>query len=82
MPKVKPYVPPPNMARELIDRTMKANHVSSRQLAAKLHLQPESVRRKKCRGIWSVEEFRNWCLALGIEDPEEIGLAVLNRTRR
>lgn len=82
MPKVRWYtpVPPPNMARDLIDRHMKAKHVSSKELGALLKMQPESVRRKKSKGIWTLEEYRDWCQALGITDPEEIGKAVLNRT--
>ena len=82
MPKVKYYVPPPNLAKDLIDRHMKAKKISSEELGKRVHMLPDSVRRKKCRGVWTVEEFRNWCLALGIDDPEEVGLAVLNRTKR
>jgi len=81
MPKVKWFapVPPPNMCRSLIDRHMKAKKVTSAELGKLLHLQPESVRRKKSRGTWTTEEFRDWCSALGINDPEEVGYAVLNR---
>lgn len=43
-------------------------------------MQPESVRRKKMRGVWSNEDIRAWCKALDITDPEEVGKAVLNRT--
>ena len=73
-------VPPPNLARDLIDRHMKAKHVSSAELGKLVHMQPESVRRKNMKGIWTVDEFRDWCIALGINDPEEVGNAVLNRT--
>ena len=73
-------VPPPNMARDLIDRHMKAKKVSSTELGKLLDMQPESVRRKKSKGIWTLEEYRQWCIALGINDPEEVGKAVLNRT--
>lgn len=82
MPKVKYYVPPPNLAKDLIDRHMRAKKITSEMLGNRVGLAADSVRRKKCRGIWTVDEFRDWCLALGIDDPEEIGLAVLNRTRR
>ena len=73
-------VPPPNMAKDLIDRHMKAKHVSSAELGKLLNMQPESVRRKKSKGIWTLAEYRDWCSALGIDDPEEIGKAVLNKT--
>ena len=73
------YVPPPNMARDLIDRHMKAKRITSVDLAPKVGLQPQSVRNKKRKGIWTVDEYRDWCTALGITDPEEVGKAVLNR---
>lgn len=25
------------------------------------------------KGTWTVEEFRDWCIALGINDPEGFG---------
>ena len=81
MPRVKwcVPVPPPNLARDLIDRHMKAKKVSSTELGKLLGLYPESVRRKKSKGVWTVEEYRAWCIALGINDPVEVGKAVLNR---
>ena len=82
MPKVRwcVPVPPPNLAKDLIDRHMKAKKVSSTELGKLLQMQPESVRRKKSKGIGTLEEYRAWCIALGINDPEEVGKAVLNRT--
>ena len=85
MPKVKwcvpvKQVPPANLLRDLFDRHMKAKHVSSTVLGQRLGIAPESVRRKKSRGSWTAAEIRDWCKALGIEDPEEVGKAVLNRT--
>lgn len=80
MPRVKwcKPVPPPNRLRELFNRYQKARGLTSAGLAALLYMQPESVRRKKCRGVWSNEDIRAWCAALGITDPEEVGRAVLN----
>lgn len=81
MPRVRQlYIPPPNLAKDLISRTMRENRITSEQLAKMVHMKPESVRRKKMKGIWTTEEFRTWCLALGIDDPETVGKAVLNRT--
>ena len=82
MPKIRwcAPVPPPNMAKDLIERHMKAKKITSTDLGQMVHMAPESVRRKKSKGIWTVDEFREWCLALGIDDPEEVGKAVLNRT--
>lgn len=80
MPKVKWCVPPPNMARDLIDRHMKTKRVTSYALAEKVGIKPQSVRVKKMKANWTVEEFRAWCKALGITDPEEVGKAVLNMT--
>ena len=82
MPKVKwcMPVPPPNMLRDLFNRYQKVRGMSSAELGKRLKMQPESVRRKKCRGVWSNEDIRAWCEALEITDPEEVGKAVLNRT--
>lgn len=79
MPKVKWCVPPPNMARDLIDRHMRAKRVSSSKLAEKVGIKPQSVRVKKMKANWTVKEFREWCAALEITDPTEVGKAVLNR---
>lgn len=81
MPKVKwcKPVPPPNMLRDLFNRHMKAKGISSVELGKMVGIQPESVRRKKSRGVWSNEDIRAWCEALDITDPEEVGKAVLNR---
>ena len=81
MPKVKwcKPIPPPNLLRDLFDRNIKAKKITSTELGKRLHLQPESVRRKKSCGTWTAEEIRAWCLALGINDPMEVGCAVLNR---
>lgn len=80
MPRVRwcVPVPPPNLMKDLFDRHMKAKKVSSTELGKLLGMAPESVRRKKSRGTWTVEEARAWCGALGISDPEEVGCAVLN----
>lgn len=81
MPRVtwcKP-VQPPNMVRDLFNRHMKAKHISSAELGRRVHMQPESVRRKKSRGVWTNDEIRAWCLALDITDPTEIGKAILNQ---
>ena len=82
MPKVKwcVPVPPPNLLRDLFNRYQKARGMTSADLGKRLHLQPDSVRRKKCRGVWTNEDIRSWCEALDITDPEEVGKAVLNRT--
>lgn len=82
MPKVKwcKPVPPPNLLRDLFNRYQKARGMTSADLGKRLHLQPDSVRRKKCRGVWTNEDIRAWCEALDITDPEEVGKAVLNRT--
>ena len=82
MPKVKWCVPvaPPNMLRDLFNRYQKARGMTSADLGKRLRLQPDSVRRKKCRGVWTNEDIRAWCEALDITDPEEVGKAVLNRT--
>ena len=81
MPKVRPLIVPPlNLAKDLICRTMRENRISSQELARRVHMKPESVRRKKMKGIWTIDDYRAWCLALGIDDPEVIGKAVLNRT--
>ena len=82
MPKVRwcVPVPPPNLAKDLICRHMKAKKISSAELGRRVHMEPESVRRKKMKGTWTVAEFRDWCNALGIDDPEEVGKAILNRT--
>ena len=81
MPKTKwcAPVPPPNMARDLIDRHMRAKKITSTELAKRVHLTPDSVRNKKSKANWTVDQFRDWCIALGITDPEEVGKAVLNR---
>lgn len=80
MPKIKWCVQPPNMARDLIDRHMKAKKIRSADLAPMVGIKPQSVRVKKMKANWTVEEFRAWCKALGITDPEEVGKAVLNMT--
>jgi hypothetical protein len=79
MPKVKwcKPVPPPNMLRDLFNRYQKAQGLSSVDLGKRLGIQPESVRRKKMRGVWSNEDIRAWCKALNITNPEEVGKAIL-----
>lgn len=81
MPKVKwcKPVPPPNMLRDLFNRYQKAQGLTSKDLGDRLHMSPDSVRQKKFRGVWSNEDIRDWCTALNITDPEEVGRAVLNR---
>ena len=81
MPRIKYCVPvpPPNLAQDLIRRTMKARKVTSEEMGKRVHMEPASVRRKLMKGIWSIEDYRAWCLALGIDDPETVGKAVLNR---
>lgn len=81
MPKVKYMkpVPPPNRLRELFDRYQKARRMTSVDMGAVLKMQPESVRRKKSRGVWTNEEVRAWCKALDITDPEELGRAILGQ---
>lgn len=74
-------MPPPNLAKDLIDRHWKASKISSEELGRRVGLTAESARSKKCRGVWTVDEFRDWCDALGIDDPYEVGLAVLGRTK-
>ena len=82
MPKVKwcKPVPPPNLLLDLFNRYQKARGMTSADLGKLLEMQPESVRRKKMRGVWSNEDIRAWCKALDITDPEAVGKAVLNRT--
>lgn len=75
---VKP-VPPPDMVANLFTRYMTARGITSAQLGAALNMSAEAVRGKKHRGTWTVEDVRAWCKALGIDDPEEVGKAVLNR---
>lgn len=70
----------PNLLLDLFNRYQKAQELTSADLGERLHMQPDSVRRKKCRGVWTNEEVRAWCEALHITDPEEVGKAVLNRT--
>jgi hypothetical protein len=81
MPKIKYMrpVPPPNRLRELFDRYQKARRMTSVDMGAVLKMQPESVRRKKSRGVWTNEEVRAWCKALDITDPEELGRAILGQ---
>lgn len=81
MPKIKYMkpVPPPNRLRELFDRYQKAREMTSADMGVALDMQPASVRRKKCRGVWTNEEVRAWCKVLDITDPEELGRAILGQ---
>lgn len=82
MAKVKWCKPvqPPNLLRDLFNRYQKAQGLTSKDLGERLHMTPDSVRMKKHRGTWSNDDIRDWCKALNITDPEEVGKAVLNRT--
>ena len=82
MPKVKYCVPvpPPNLARDLIQRYKRALGYTAEDIGKLVGMTPGGVRNKIAKGVWTTDEFRAWCLALGITDPAEVGKAVLNRT--
>lgn len=85
MPRIKyitpKNVPPPNMVKEMFDRYQKAGKVSSAELGRRLGSNPSTLRSKKSLGNWSAQEIADWCRALGITDPEEIGRAILGTGR-
>ena len=74
----KPAVPPPNMLRDLFDRYMKAQQITSAELGERLGgMSAEAVRMKKHSGKWDSSQIRDWCRALNITDPTELGKALL-----
>lgn len=71
-------VKPPNMLRDLFDRYMKAQGITSEELGRRLGgMTPDSVRMKKHSGKWDSAQIREWCKALNITDPAELGKAIL-----
>lgn len=73
--------PPANGLRELFDRRCRAEHITSEQLGARLGKSAEAVRKRKHSGNWDYREIQQWCKALHITDPVEIGEAILYGVR-
>lgn len=76
-------LPPPDMLRDLFNHAQKARGLTAPELGGLLDKSPEYIRLKKHRGTdsFTVADVRQWCEALGINDPLALGKAILREGR-
>ena len=89
MPKIKylssaipPYKPEArDELKALFNYYQKRRKLSAEDMGERLDKTAGAIRQKKARGTdtWTVEDVREWCKALGITDPAELGRAILGR---
>lgn len=64
--RVKDMIPPPNYLNELFSRYMKAQHITTDDLAAIFKCSGQNIRYKLSRpaAAWKIGEIENFCNAL------------------